>query len=58
MKNFFTTSNIKPFAFNALGYSEMVSVELFRPEYWDWEIERTIQTGKETTEQAIRTYFA
>lgn len=41
-----------------IGYSEMVSVELFMPEYWDWEIERTIQTGKETTEQAIRTYFA
>lgn len=41
-----------------IGYSEMVSVELFRPEYWDWEIERTIQTGKETTEQAIRKYFA
>ncbi|SFK83318.1 2-keto-myo-inositol isomerase [Paenibacillus sp. 1_12] len=41
-----------------IGYSDMVSVELFRPEYWDWDIERTIRTGKETTEQAIRKYFS
>ncbi|NOV03768.1 sugar phosphate isomerase/epimerase family protein [Paenibacillus planticolens] len=40
-----------------IGYREMVSVELFRPEYWDWDIERTIQTAKETTENAIRKYF-
>lgn len=23
-----------------IGYSEMVSVELFRPEYWEWDIEK------------------
>ncbi|WP_199616176.1 sugar phosphate isomerase/epimerase family protein [Paenibacillus alkalitolerans] len=40
-----------------IGYSDMVSVELFRPEYWDWDIERTIRTGKETTESIVRKYF-
>lgn len=40
-----------------LGYGEMVSIELFRPEYWGWEAERTIKTGKETTEQVVRSYF-
>lgn len=40
-----------------IGYRQMVSVELFRPEYWEWDIERTIQTGKETTENVIRKYF-
>jgi 2-keto-myo-inositol isomerase len=40
-----------------IGYREMVSVELFRPEYWEWETERAIRTGKETTENVIRKYF-
>ena len=40
-----------------IGYKEMVSIELFRPEYWEWEIERTIQAGKQMTEQVIRIYF-
>ncbi|WP_372663661.1 sugar phosphate isomerase/epimerase family protein [Cohnella sp.] len=40
-----------------IGYSEMVSVELFRPEYWEWDAARTIRTGKETTERIVRNYF-
>ncbi len=40
-----------------IGYDEMVSIELFRPEYWDWEIEKTIKTGKEKTIDAISKYF-
>lgn len=40
-----------------LGYSEMVSVELFRPEYWEWDADRTIEIGKRTTEKAIGKYF-
>lgn len=40
-----------------IGYGEMVSVELFRPEYWEWDIEKTIKTGKETTEEAVSKYF-
>lgn len=41
----------------AIGYSEMVSVELFRPEYWDWDIEKTIKVGKEKTEEIVGKYF-
>ncbi|MHB8073252.1 sugar phosphate isomerase/epimerase family protein [Desulfosporosinus fructosivorans] len=40
-----------------IGYSEMVSVELFRPEYWDWDIEQTIKVGKEKTEAVVGKYF-
>ena len=40
-----------------IGYSEMASVELFRPEYWDWDIEKTIKVGKEKTEELVSKYF-
>lgn len=40
-----------------IGYDAMVSIELFRPEYWDWEIEKTIQVGKEKTIAAVSKYF-
>lgn len=40
-----------------IGYGEMVSVELFRPEYWDWDIEKTIKVGKEKTEEVVGKYF-
>lgn len=40
-----------------IGFSEMTSVELFRPEYWDWDIEKTIKVGKEKTEQVVSKYF-
>jgi 2-keto-myo-inositol isomerase len=40
-----------------IGYSEMVSIELFRPEYWDWEIERAIRVGKEKTKAVVEKYF-
>jgi len=40
-----------------IGYSEMVSVELFRPEYWDWDVEEAIRVGKEKTEAVVGKYF-
>ena len=40
-----------------IGYSEMASVELFRPEYWEWDAEKTIKVGKEKTEEAVGKYF-
>jgi len=40
-----------------IGYNKMVSVELFRPEYWDWDIEKTIKVGKEKTEEVVSKYF-
>lgn len=40
-----------------IGYSEMVSIELFRPEYWNMDIEETIKVGKEKTEAVVGEYF-
>jgi 2-keto-myo-inositol isomerase len=40
-----------------IGYQEMVSIELFRPEYWEWDVERAIRVAKETTENIVRKYF-
>jgi 2-keto-myo-inositol isomerase len=40
-----------------IGYREMASVELFRPEYWEWDIEKTIKTAKEKTEKILSSYF-
>ncbi|MDR6227177.1 sugar phosphate isomerase/epimerase [Desmospora profundinema] len=40
-----------------IGYGEMASIELFRPEYWEWDADRTIQMGKETTEKMVRQPF-
>lgn len=40
-----------------IGYQEMASIELFRPEYWEWEVERTIKVAKETTEKIVSKYF-
>lgn len=44
-------------ALKEIGYDEMVSVELFRPEYWDWEIEKTVRIAKAKTEAVIGRYF-
>lgn len=41
-----------------IGYNEMVSVELFRPQYWEWDIEKTIRTAKEKTERIVSKYFS
>lgn len=41
----------------AIGYHEMASIELFRPEYWEWEVEKTIQVAKEKTESVLSRYF-
>jgi len=36
------------------GFAGMASVELFRPEYWEWDAETTIRVGKEKTEAVLR----
>ncbi|MBT2758608.1 2-keto-myo-inositol isomerase [Mesobacillus foraminis] len=40
-----------------IGYSEVVSVELFRPEYYKLEAEEAIKTAKETTVRAVSRHF-
>lgn len=40
-----------------IGYAEMASIELFRPEYWNWEAEDLIKVAKERTESIIKRYF-
>lgn len=40
-----------------IGYSDMVSVELFRPEYYEYDAEKTIRLAKEKTVEVISKYF-
>ncbi|OYD07397.1 sugar phosphate isomerase/epimerase family protein [Paludifilum halophilum] len=40
-----------------IGYRDMASIELFRPEYWEWDVERTIKVAKERTEDMVSQYF-
>jgi 2-keto-myo-inositol isomerase len=40
-----------------IGYDEMASVELFRPEYWALDAEDTIKIGKNKTENIIAKFF-
>lgn len=41
-------------ALKKIGYDKMASVELFNEEYWEWDIEKTIKTGKEKTEAVLK----
>ncbi len=40
-----------------IGYDQMASVELFRPEYWDWDDETTIWISYEKTVAVLKPYF-
>jgi 2-keto-myo-inositol isomerase len=40
-----------------IGYKEMASVELFRPDYWEMEAEDTIRIAKEKTEAVVGRFF-
>src|SRR5450756_399495 len=44
-------------ALKDIGYNEMASVELFRPEYWEWDIEKAIEYGKQATETVSYTHL-
>ena len=35
------------------GYEEIASIELFRPEYWEWDPEDTIRIGYEKTKKFL-----
>jgi 2-keto-myo-inositol isomerase len=40
-----------------IGFSDVASVELFRPEYYQWDAEEAIKTAKETTIKVTSKYF-
>jgi len=40
-----------------IGYSDVVSVELFRPEYYKLDAEEAIKTAKETTLKVVSKYY-
>lgn len=40
-----------------IGYDSMVSIELFRPEYWDWPDEENIRICYERTRDTVAPYF-
>ena len=40
-----------------LGYNSMASIELFRPEYWDWPDDTNIRVSMEKTKAALSPYF-
>ncbi|HWR22244.1 MAG TPA: sugar phosphate isomerase/epimerase [Feifaniaceae bacterium] len=44
-------------ALKEIGYDSMASLELFRPEYWDWPDEKTILVGMEKTKEVLSPYF-
>lgn len=35
------------------GYNKMASIELFNEDYWEWDIEKVIKTGKEKIEAIV-----
>jgi len=44
-------------ALKEIGYDRMASVELFRPEYWDWPDEKTIRVSLEKARAVLSPYF-
>ena len=38
-------------------FEGVATVELFNPDYWEWDPEKTIKVAKEKTEKAINKYF-
>jgi 2-keto-myo-inositol isomerase len=40
-----------------LGYDGVFSLELFRPEYWEMDIEQCIKTGKEKSDLMLKKYY-
>ena len=43
-------------ALKQIKFDGVVSIELFNPEYWKWDAEKTIKVAKEKTEKILRKY--
>ena len=41
-------------AFQKIGYDKVASVEIFRPEYWDWDVFELAQKAKRATERILK----
>lgn len=41
-----------------LGYDDTCSIELFRPEYWEWDPQKTADTARETALKVLSPYFS
>jgi len=44
-------------ALKHIGFDGVATVELFNPDYWEWDPEETIRVAREKTEAAIKKYF-
>ena len=44
-------------AFKKIGFDGVATIELFNPEYWKWDPEKTIKVAKEKTEVVINKYY-
>jgi 2-keto-myo-inositol isomerase len=40
-------------AFNRIGYDKVASVEIFRPEYWDWDPIKLAHHAHEATTDVL-----
>lgn len=41
-------------AIQSTGYDRMISIEMFRPEYWEWTAEKVGRMAKEQTEKVLK----
>jgi len=41
----------------SIGYNRAISIELFRPEYWDWKPRKIAYESKKRTEELLRNIF-
>jgi len=44
-------------ALKTIGFDGIVSVEIFRPEYWQWEPSETVRVAKEKAEAVLKRYW-
>lgn len=40
-----------------IGFNKVATIELFNPQYWEWDVEKTIRTAKQTTGQNVIEIF-
>jgi 2-keto-myo-inositol isomerase len=43
--------------FSHIGDDDVMSIELFNPEIWEWDAEKAVRTAKEKCDSVIRDYL-